>query len=385
MSDAWSEFARAIEAAGAQVRRTGDSSRVRDDGVAYLAGLVEVALRQQLHGADPDHPRFVANPSATAKWGAENADNRYLWAPLRPDATYRVRGRRGTSFELLFEVKEGFMQLGAPRNFAARVASAMAIDPSGDFEIRLGGPERAGNWLPLDPDARWLLVREYFLDWERETPAQLVIERVDADAPPPLEAASIAAQLREAATWVDGTLRFWNEWVASIRAAHEPGRLVPARRYEGGADDILYGNDWFQLRDGEALVVGCDVPDARYWSFQLCDSWFRSLDYANRQTSLNAAQLQRDDDGRVRIVVASRDPGVANWLDTAGLAEGVLQYRFIWAHTTPQPSAQLVPLDRLRDVLPAGTPRATPAERRRTIAARRHHVARRQFPRLTGR
>jgi hypothetical protein len=378
MDEAWSEFARAIEAASAHVQRDGDSPRVRADGIAYLAGLVEVALQQQLHGADPDHPRFVANPNATAKWGAENADNRYLWAPLRPDATYCVRGRRGTSFELLFEVKEGFMQLGQPRNFAARAASAMTIAADCDFEVWLGGPTRAGNWLPLDPDARWLLVREYFLDWEREAPAQLAIERVDADVDaPPRNPASIATQLGAAATWIDGTLHFWNEWVREIRAAHVPGRLVPARRYEGGADDILYGNDWFRLRDGEALVVSCDVPDARYWAFQLCDSWFRSLDPANHQTSLNGEQLRRNGDGRVRIVVAASDPGVANWLDTTGLAEGVFQYRFIWARTMPQPSAELVRLDRLLDVLPGDTPRATPAERQKIIAARRRHVARR--------
>ena len=378
MEDAWSEFARAIEAAGAQVQRDGDSPRVCADGVAYLAGLVEVALQQQLHGADPARPRFVANPSATAKWGAENADNRYLWAPLDPAASYCVRGRRGTSFELLFEVKEGFMQLGAPRNFAARVASQMTIDASGDFEVWLGGPARDGNWLPLDPDARWLLVREYFLDWEREEPAQLAIERVGADTGVPApDPARIAAQLRAAATWVDGTLRFWNEWVTQLRDAHEPGRLVPARRYEGGADDILYGNDWFRLRDDEALVVSCDVPDARYWQFQLCDSWFRSLDYANRQTSLNAAQLQRDADGRIRIVVASRDPGVANWLDTTGLAEGVFQFRFVWARTTPQPSAHCVSLVRLPEELPKGTVRVTPAQRRRAISVRQRHVARR--------
>jgi hypothetical protein len=94
------------------------------------------------------------------------------------------------------------------------------------------------------------------------------------------------------------------------------------RGFAGGADDILYGNDWFRLRDGEALVVCCDVPDARYWAFQLCDSWFRSLDYANHQTSLNGAQLRLDADGRVRVVVASRDPGVANWLDTCGASRG---------------------------------------------------------------
>jgi hypothetical protein len=182
---------------------------------------------------------------------------------------------------------------------------------------------------------------------------------------------------RAAAQWVDGTLRFWNEWVTQIRDAHQPGRLVAARRYEGGADDILYGNDWFRLGDDEALVVSCDVPDARYWSFQLCDSWFRSLDYANHQTSLNAAQLQRDADGRVRIVVSSRDPGVANWLDTTGLREGVFQYRFIWATTTPQPTARCVALAHLAEVLPADTRRVTAEQRRRTVAIRQSHVARR--------
>jgi hypothetical protein len=35
-----------------------------------------------------------------------------------------------------------------------------------------------------------------------------------------------------------------------------------ARRYEGGTDHILYGNDCFQLDKGEAPVVECDAPDA---------------------------------------------------------------------------------------------------------------------------
>ncbi len=376
------EIERSIEAARADVTRPGDSPRVRADGLAYLAGLAEVALEQQLHGADPAIPRFVANPNANAKWGAENADNRYLWARVDPGAVYRVRGDRGTSFELLFEAKQGFMQLGEPRNFAARLASELSVDADGRFELWLGGRARAGNWMPLDPDAQWLLVREYFVDWENEAPARLTIERDGAptDAPRQVDPARIAARLEAAAAWTLGTTRFWNEWVAELRAGHVPGRLAAARRYEGGADDILYGNDWFELGEDEALVVECDVPDARYWSFQLCDSWFRSLDYANHQTSLNATQTRCDADGRVRIVVAHRDPGVANWLDTTGLLEGVFQYRFIWTRTTPQPTAQLVPLRRLREVLPASTPRTTPLERRAAIAVRQRHVAARIRP-----
>jgi hypothetical protein len=375
---AWNSFAERVAAAEQHVLRDARSPRARADALAYVTGLARVALAQWVGGADPEAPRFVENPSPSAKWGAENADNRYLWAPVRPDAVYRIHGRRGTSFELLFEVKEGFMQLGAPRNFAARAASALRVEPDGRFELWLGGPERdACNWLPLDPDARWILVREYFVDWEREAPASLAIERADAD-PPPLarDADRVAAQLARAGEWVEATARFWSEWVAELRAAYVPGKLAPARRYEGGADDILYGNDWFALDDDQALVLECEVPDAAYWAFQLVDGCFRSLDWAEHQTSLNHTQASVDADRRVRIVVARRDPGVANWLDTTGLREGVLQYRFIWARTTCQPAARIVPIAALGAEL-SGAAHASAADRAAMRAMRRRHAARR--------
>ena len=40
------EIERSIDAARADVTRPGDSPRVRADGLAYLAGLAEVALEQ---------------------------------------------------------------------------------------------------------------------------------------------------------------------------------------------------------------------------------------------------------------------------------------------------------------------------------------------------
>lgn len=346
-----------------------DSPRMRADARAYVDGLARVAREQALRGSDPDAPRFVENPSPTSKWGAENADNRYLWAPLDPASAYRVHGRRGSSFELLFETKEGFMQLGAPRNFAACAASDLRVEADGRFEVFLGGSARERNWLPLDPDARWLLVREYFAHWEREEPASLAIEKIGAPAREPR-----AIDLAHAAEWVETTARFWNEWVAALRAAYAPGKLAPARGYEGGADAILYGNDWFGLGENDALLVECDVPDARYWAFQLVDPCFRSLDWARHQTSLNHAQAKVDAGGRVRIVVARRDPGVANWLDTTGLAEGVFQYRFVWTRDAPQPTARLLPID----ALPSDLTRVSPAQRDAAIAMRTRHLARRE-------
>ena len=45
----------------------------------------------------------------------------------------------------------------------------------------------------------------------------------------------------------------------------------------------------------------------------------------------------------VTIVIAPRDPGRPNWLDTAGHAEGTMCFRWIGASEIVDPSAHVVP------------------------------------------
>ena len=80
-------------------------------------------------------------------------------------------------------------------------------------------------------------------------------------------------------------------------------------------------------------------------------------------------------DGLIRFVLAHEDPGVPNWLDTAGHEVGLLTYRWFWPESDPSPSARLVPFDDLRDVLPSDTPTIDPATRRDEIRARKRHLA----------
>jgi hypothetical protein len=352
----------------------------RAEAFRYLAGLAVSGLRQALELSDPERPRFVRNPDSAAKWGAENADNQYLWTRIDPGRRYRIRGLRGSAFDFLIEVKEGYMQLGDERNFATMTASEIACAPDGRFEIELGGERRSGNWLPLHPEARYVAIRQYFVDWEREVPARFEIEALEGagHAPPPPAPEAAAALLDSAAGWIETSARYWAEWVTRLRADHRDGELAPARGYSGGADAILYGNDLFRVGADEALVIETEVPQARYWAFQLCDLSFVTLDYANRQTSLNHVQTRVDPDGRVRLVVAHRDPGVPNWLDCAGHAEGVIQYRWIWTRSNPRPRLRRLPWDALRRALPESTPAVSAAERRLAIAARQAHVARRE-------
>ena len=45
----------------------------------------------------------------------------------------------------------------------------------------------------------------------------------------------------------------------------------------------------------------------------------------------------------MRIVVAHDDPGVDNWIDTAGHGQGTMCFRWIGAEEHPQPTTRVVP------------------------------------------
>jgi len=119
-----------------------------------------------------------------------------------------------------------------------------------------------------------------------------------------------------------------------------------------------------------------------YQGIQLTDLWFSSLEYANRQTSLNGDQTARSSDGAYRIVIAARDPGVPNWLDTTGLPRGVIMLRFDGMGRKPFPIDKFPVLEKVKfsdlvDRLPADTRRITTEQRARVLSERRAAIQRR--------
>ena len=55
------------------------------------------------------------------------------------------------------------------------------------------------------------------------------------------------------------------------------------------------------------------------------------MDYANRQTSLTTDQAKLSSDGAYHFVIAARDPGYPNWLDTASHRTGTIGVRWVGA------------------------------------------------------
>ncbi len=75
-----------------------------------------------------------------------------------------------------------------------------------------------------------------------------------------------------------------------------------------------------------------------------------TLDYVNHQATLNCHSAQLDDDGGVRFVIAHHDPGVANWLDTAGHTRGTVGVRWVGPDAIDVvPSPRVVKLSELVD------------------------------------
>jgi hypothetical protein len=86
------------------------------------------------------------------------------------------------------------------------------------------------------------------------------------------------------------------------------------------------------------------LPRGVFSNVVLWNAMGRTEDYRDRQVSRNAHQLVLDAKRRFRIVVAHEDPGIANWLDTAGRRTGTIYWRHMLpAEAVAAPSCRVVP------------------------------------------
>ncbi|HVA09406.1 MAG TPA: DUF1214 domain-containing protein [Acidimicrobiales bacterium] len=379
--EAWGLFLDALGEAGAFLHS--DRVPAGPEGVAegyrHLMVLLALGIDEALRTADPYDPVIQpGNVDNVMKWGMDCPDALYAGCSVRPDATYRVWGTRGDARFVAFQVMAGIGNAGDV------VADDLELGPDGEFELYLSADKHEGNWLPLTEGASSFVIRQFFYDWVAEKPATFHVEclsRHDAAAEPaPDPAERTARQLAALGAFVRESLRFWWDVEEGGRAQGMNAFRPPVVRSDigGATDNVTVWGSW-ELQDDEALVVEMRPPPALYWSVSFGNQWWESIDYARHQSSLNGHQAVLDD-GVFRAVVAHRDPGVANWLDTAGNRRGAAIVRWVRADEAPVPTTTVVPFDALDSVLPASTPRVTTAERRRGLDARLAGV-RKRFPR----
>ena len=95
----------------------------------------------------------------------------------------------------------------------------------------------------------------------------------------------------------------------------------------GAMRNQVYVMGRFDLNPGEAFVVDVGDGGAEYFTVPLSNIWGTTLDIVDRTGSLNKAQSVPNEDGTYTYVISPTDPGVANWIDSDGLNEGILTLR----------------------------------------------------------
>jgi len=373
MSAAWAHLLDRLKAAE-QLVVSAPVNRNRIDyasGMRHLMVLLAVGVDEALR-FDPDPVLSVGRTSTDdiLTWGMECPDCIYLRATLRGGETYRLSGNRGTARYVGLQTMDG---IASTTNC---LVDDLEVDADGNFEAILSADHHEGNWLKVEGAHPTLVVRHFFYDWDTEKPSSLQIERIGTEVEPEDRSVeldvAVGRQLYALGEFVHDNLKFFLDFNAGPPA----NGFMPAidRTAIGAAAENRPVIGRFELEPDEALILEVQPPKGVYWSYSLGNQWWETIHYGRHQSSLNAHQANVDSDGILRVVVSSRDPGVANWLDAAGHSNGAMILRCVRTETAPTPTSLVVKFTDIDSALPAETKRVTPQERAGIIEARRRAV-----------
>jgi hypothetical protein len=350
----WREFCDLLADAGESILAEGnpDDPLDRAEGFRMLTRLLRGSLETYLEHKRPDFPQLICTCHETIKIVGENPDNHYLGASLDGKYDYRIWGTRGDAKWISFNLfSGGGFGGGGPGTGATLHEEQMQIEPDGSFDVIISQREHAGNWLRSEADTRSLAIRQTFLDKGYQEHAELHIDRIGAQgSPAPLSPQDLSDALVIVGHYVKIVAGVGAQW--AVRQAQWPNEFTDEAEDEFTDKfkdpQIKWHQAYFDLADDEALVVEVTPPDCEYWMIALHNHWMETLDYVNHQSTLNCHSAQRNADGSVRFVVAHEDPGVANWLDTAGHRRGTVGVRWVGPDVVDiLPSTRVVRLESL--------------------------------------
>ncbi len=314
-----------------------------------------------------------------SRWGIDNPDTVYRTIPISGAERYEIRGRVGTgrmaeNYFTLWDADMGTVDVLDGRR--------MHVEDDGSYLITVDADEAGErpNHVRSTPEAHEFYIRDVLLDWDVDDPNQITVERLGAA--PTTRARSLEEQAAATAAMMAHFADFTGRLSHGMYKT-EPNHFALAWQadHTGAMRNQIYVAGRFLLEPGEAFVVEVRDGGAEYFTVPLSNIWGTTLDIYDRTGSLNKAQSAPNPDGSYTYVIGPEDPGVANWIDSDGLREGILTLRmaeFGAGGPTPDLSAsgRVVDLDRLDAELP-DVPRVTAAERAVQLDRRRAGYLRR--------
>jgi len=303
------------------------------------------------------HP-VAGTPIPGSRWGIDNPDSIYRVIPVSGDEKYRIHGRVGEH-----RMTENYFTLWDPNMGTVDVldGSGLVLTEGGRFTITVDSAPSDGrpNHVRSAPQAHELYIRDVLLDWAKEDPNELQVERLGGPAAKPALTGDEQAELTA------GFMMRYAEFTTRLskgmcrRPANDFSLAVSGDK-TGMLRNQAYVAGHFALADDEAFLIHVNDGGAAYFTVPIANVWGTTLAILDRTSTLNKAQAAPNPDGTYTFVLCAPDPGVHNWLDTCGLLEGMLTLRmaeFPGKRPRNDLSAQgeVVKLANLRTRLPEGT------------------------------
>lgn len=365
----------------------------RDQADRFDAMIDEYMFHHAMRAAngdssDPHAIRFMAPPHRWSgrdvpgsRWAGDSPDFIYRTVPIAHGGRYEIRGRSTCAQMPSFNYSLMADNTAAPVTQALLDSLDMRFEADGSFLVTIDERPAAGrpNHIQTMPGADFLMIRDALGDWNAQSANALEVARLD-DAGKARTENEMAAHCARIA--LDGV--YYTFYITHTGYGQAPNELrAPMSAGAFGGMPTQWGskgNVW--LEPDEAMIVRSNGAGAQFRNLVLTDAFHISIEYWKRTSSLNMTQMAADEDGDFTFVIAHRDPGVHNWLDTGGLRR--TQFGQRWQafrrgedHPEPWMTAKVVKFDELDRHLPSGVRPINAADRADQIALREAGVARR--------
>jgi hypothetical protein len=353
-----------------------------DEYIAHFAfrfaaadGQFPVVLRLM----DPP-ARWFGREVPGTRWGGATPNFTYRVMPVTHGSRYEILVRPSGShpptahYSLMSDDTASHTEIGVLDNLS------LVSDADGSYVITVDAQPANGrpNHLQTRPGAHQIWVRDAVTDWLTDTPNHIRIRLLDAPTRDPLSEEELALKAIKAA--IDGV--YYNYYVCRLVTAQAPNKMIsPASTGPfGGVATQFTGRANVVLADDEAMIVCANAAGAQFRDALLYDHFMMSISFWDRLTSLNAGQMEPDEDGLFTYVIAHEDPGVSNWLDTTGLRQMMFGHRWQSFKSSapselPALTGRVVKFRHLEDELPPGARRIDAGGRRVQLAARQQGFA----------
>ena len=309
-----------------------------------------------------------------SRWAGDSPDFIYRTIPIAHGGRYEIHGAATCAVPPTVNYSLMADNTAAPVTLALLDSMDMDIGADGRFTITVDDTPAEGrrNHIQTRPGAEFLMIRDALGDWLTQSANALTVTRLNPGAGRKSDEEMARHAAKIALDFV-----YYTYYCSQSGAGQPPNDIRPPMSSGafGGMATQWGTKGNLCLEDGDALIVRCNAAGAAFRNLTLTDTFHMSIEYWQRTSSLNMLQMAADEDGDFTFVVAHHDPGVHNWLDTAGLRRTIFGQR--WqafppggSGIAPWMTARLVRFAELERALPAGVKRIDADGRRQQIAAR---------------